>query len=344
MLEPSQKLAIFMEGNVTGQPAKMGHGIIRYSPNPIVCVIDASHSGSDMATVANMPRPVPIVGSIQAAVNAGAEVLVLGIAPAGGLVPASWMSAIDEAVASGMSVLNGLHDFLAPRYPNLKPGQWIWDVRVEPSGIGTASGAAAKLNNRRLLLIGTDMSIGKMTAGLEIHRMARERGIDAAFVATGQIGITLTGRGVPLDAIRLDFAPGSIEREVLRTPDADLIVVEGQGSIIHPASSATLPLVRGSCPTHFVLCHRAGQQHLYRIPEVKIPPLADVIRLYEDIAGACRTFARPKTVAVALNTFHIESNDEAFAACKQVEDDLGIPCVDPVRHGAGRLVDLVMSD
>lgn len=342
MLERHQKLAIFMEGYVVGQPGKMGHGVIRYSENPIVCVIDSAHAGQNMADVANMPKAVPIVASVRDAIDQGAEVLILGIAPPGGLVPADWLPAIDEAVANGMSVLNGLHDFLAPRYKDLRPGQWVWDVRVEPSGIGTASGAAAKLNNRRLLLVGTDMSIGKMTAGLEIHRVAREKGIDAAFVATGQIGITLTGRGVPLDAIRLDFAPGSIEREVMRTPEAELIIVEGQGSIIHPASSATLPLVRGSCPTHFILCHRAGQEHLFRIPDVKIPPLTEVIRLYEDIASACGTFARPQTVGVALNTFHIASDEEALAVCQQISDQTGLPCVDPVRHGPGTLVDALM--
>ena len=327
-----------------GQPGKMGHGVIRYSPNPLVCVIDSVHAGSDMATVAGMPKAVPIVATIREARELGADVLLLGIAPGGGLIPQEWYGAIDEAVGLGMSVLNGLHDHLAPRYPDLVEGQWVWDVRTEPAGISPSTGAAMRLSNRRLLMVGTDMSIGKMTAGLEIYRVARERGVRTEFVATGQIGITVTGRGVPLDAIRLDFAGGSIEREVLlASEEADLVIVEGQGSLAHPASSANLPLLRGSMPTHLVMCHRAGQESLFRMPEVRIPPLRDLIQLYEDTASACGTFPRPKTVAVALNTFHLTSAEEADAACRTIEDDLGFPCADPVRHGPDRLVDAVLS-
>lgn len=332
-----------MEGNSTGQPAKMGHGVIRYSQNPLACVIDSVHAGSDMTTVAGLPRAIPIVEDVRAAHALGAEVLLLGIAPGGGLIPQEWYASIDEAVGLGMCVLNGLHDHLAPRYPDLQEGQWIWDVRTEPTGISPASGAALRLDNRRLLMVGTDMSIGKMTAGLEIYRVALERGVRAEFVATGQIGITVTGRGVPLDAIRLDFAGGSIEREVVRASEAaDLVIVEGQGSLIHPASSANLPLLRGAMPTHLVMCHRAGQETLYRIADVAIPPLGDLIRLYEDVAAACGTFPRPKTVGIALNTFHLDQ-EEADAACQAIEDELGIACVDPVRHGPYRLVDAVLA-
>jgi uncharacterized NAD-dependent epimerase/dehydratase family protein len=343
MLSRTQPLAIYMEGYSAGHPAKMGHGVIRYSPNPIACVIDSTHAGSDMRRVANLPKPVPIVAGIHEAVARGGEVLVLGIAPGGGLIPSEWYPAIDEAVALGMSVVNGLHDTLADRYPTLRPGQWIWDVRREPAGLTTGKAAAAALTNRRLLMIGTDMAVGKMTAGLEIHRVARGRGIDAAFVATGQIGITVTGAGIPLDAIRLDYAAGAVEREVMRTPEAALIVVEGQGSLIHPASSASLPLLRGSCPTHFVLCHRAGQETLFRLPDFKIPPLREYIRLFEEVAEAVGTFARPRTVGVCLNTFHIADDEEASRACIEIEQTLGLPCVDPIRHGPDRVVDAVMA-
>ncbi|AIE85220.1 DUF1611 domain-containing protein [Fimbriimonas ginsengisoli] len=342
MLERDQPLAIYMEGNAIGFPAKMGHGVIRYSPNPIACVIDSTRAGQEMRTLASLPRAVPIVSSVGEARALGAEVLVLGTAPGGGLVPPEWYPAIDEAVAVGMSVLNGLHDRLAPRYPNLAPGQWIWDVRVEPPGLQPAEGRARFLTNRRLLMIGTDMAVGKMTSGLEIHRVARQRGIKAEFVATGQIGITVTGRGIPLDAIRLDFAGGAVEAEVLRYADAELVVIEGQGSLIHPASSANLPLLRGAFPTHLVLCHRAGQKSLRRSEELIIPPLREVIQLYELVGEACGVFPRPKTVAVALNTFETTAT-EADEACRAIEGELGIPCVDPVRHGADRLVDAVMA-
>lgn len=342
MLKRTQKLAIYMEGAVLGYGGKMGFGILRYSPNEVVCVIDSQTAGQDISKVVGVPRSAPIVSSVDEALALGAEVMVLGIAPPGGLIPTAWYPVLDQAVAAGLSLINGLHDLLGPRYPNLPEGQWVWDIRIEPEGLKPGTGLAATLPNRRVLLIGTDMAIGKMTAGLEIYRTAREKGISTEFIATGQIGITITGAGVPLDAIRVDFSTGSIEREVMAAKDADLIVVEGQGSLCHPGSTANLPLLRGSMPTHLILCHRAGQTTLTTLPDVTIPPLGDFVRLYEALAAACGTFIRPTTVGVALNTAHIQSDDDALEACRQLELELGLPTVDPVRHGAGRLVDALM--
>lgn len=342
MLRPEHKLSLFMEGNLHADAGKMGFGVLRYSPNPVACVVDGFNAGHDVRDVIETPRSAPVVAGIDEARALGANVLVLGIAPPGGLIPMEWYPAIDRAVGLGMSVVNGLHDLLAPRYPHLSDGQFIWDIRIEPANLGNGTGAARFLTNRRALLIGTDMAIGKMTAGLEIHRLAMEREILSAFVATGQIGITITGSGVPLDAIRIDYASGSIEREVLKAKDAEIVLVEGQGALVHPASSANLPLLRGTCPTHLILCHRAGQTHLRRDPSIAIPPLKDYIRLYEDLAEVCATFQRPSTVAVALNTA-AETPADADDACRKLEDELGIPVADPVRHGPERLLDALMA-
>jgi len=320
----------------------MGFGILRYSPNPIACVIDSKFAGRDAAEITKIPRSAPVVGSIQEAIALGAEVFVLGIAVPGGLIPETWFTAIDEAVAKGLSIVNGLHDLLAPRYQDLKPGQWIWDIRVEPEGISTNLGRARHLGNRRVLMIGTDMSIGKMTAGLEIWKAARERGITAEFIATGQIGITITGSGVPLDAVRVDFASGAIEREMLRCESADLVIVEGQGALIHPASTANLPLLRGSMPTHLVLCHRAGLKTLKRDPSVVIPPLREYIKLYEDLGEACGTFPRPKTVAIALDTRDF-SDPEGEEWISRTEQEVGLPVADPVRVGPVKLLDAILA-
>jgi len=342
MLRRDQNLAIYMEGSVRGYGGKMGFGILRYSPNRTVCVIDSETAGADMKEVAGMPRSCPIVASVEEAFALGADVFVLGIAPPGGLIPSAWYEVIDRAVELGMSVINGLHDLLGPKYEGLHPGQWIWDIRIEPAGLKPGTGLAASLGNRRALLIGTDMAVGKMTAGLEIYRTARERGVLAEFVATGQIGITITGAGVPLDAVRVDFSTGAIEQEVMRHRDAELVIIEGQGSLNHPGSTATLPLLRGSMPTHLILCHRAGQTSLTTLPNVPIAPLGDLIRLYEELASVHGLFPRPATVGVALNTAHVESDEEALSACRELEQELGLPCVDPVRHGTARLVDRLL--
>lgn len=338
MLAKSQRLALYMEGNLTTDPGKMGFGILRYSENPIACVIDSTHAGQQVEDVIKTPGSCPVVASVDAAAALGADVFVLGIAPPGGLIPASWYPVIDRAVELGMCVVNGLHDLLAPRYRVLPAGQWVWDVRLEPDDLGVGYGKAAQLTNRRVLMIGTDMAVGKMTAGLEIWRAARARGVRTGFVATGQIGIVLTGAGVPLDAIRVDYATGAIEREVLARADDDLVIVEGQGALCHPASTSTLPLLRGACPTHLVLCCRAGQTHLRRLAEVAIPPLAPYIRLYEDLAETCGTFARPLTAGIAVNTAHLD-DDEAREAVARIAEETGLPTTDPVRYGADALVD-----
>lgn len=338
MLNRTHRLALFMEGALGEDFGKMGHGVLRYSPNEIVCAIDSRFAGRDAQEVTGIPRSCPVVATVDEAAALGANVFLLGIAPSGGLIPDDWIPSIDRAVELGMSLVNGLHDLLAARYPNLPAGQWVWDLRVEPTGIGVATGAAAALNNVRVLLIGSDMAVGKMTAGLELLREAERREVKAGFVATGQIGIAIVGGGVPLDAVRVDFASGAIEREVLRLSDAKLVIVEGQGALIHPGSSANLPLLRGSCPTHLVLCHRAGQTHLSKVPNVAIPPLREYWGLYEDLAEACGTFVRPRTVGIALNTFHLGDAD-AVEAAAAIEREYGLPCVDPVRHGVGRLLD-----
>lgn len=337
MLRKDQRLALYMEGHLTSDPGKMGFGILRYSENPIACVIDSQHAGRRVEEVIRTPGSAPIVTSVDEAAALGAEVFVLGIAPPGGLVPSEWWPVIDHAVSLGLSVVNGLHDPIGPRYPTLCKGQWVWDVRLEPEGLGVGAGKAASLANKRVLMIGTDMAVGKMTAGLELWAAAKRRGVRASFVATGQIGIVLTGAGVPLDAVRVDFAAGAIEREVMARADDELVVVEGQGALCHPGSTSTLPLLRGSCPTHLVLCHRAGQTHLRRHPELAIPPLAPYARLYEELATTCGTFPRPTTVGIALNTSHL-AEPEALAAIDGIARETGLPCTDPVRFGVDALV------
>ncbi len=341
MLQRHQPLAIYMEGALDVDYGKMGFGILRYSPNPVACVIDSRFAGRDQQEITRIPRSCPVVATVAEAIALGAEVLVLGIAPPGGLIPEAWNPAIAEAVRGGLSIVNGLHDLLAPRYTGLKPGQWIWDVRIEPEGLGVNEGRARLLPNKRVLMIGTSMAVGKMTAGLEICREAISRGVKTEFVATGQIGITVMGSGIPLDAVRVDYAAGAIEREVLRAGEAELIIVEGQGSLIHPGSTATLPLLRGSMPTHLILCHKAGMEMLNRVQWIKVPPLRDFVKLYEDLAEACGTFPRPITAGVCLNTFDM-GEDEARAEVERTASETGWPVTDAVRFGCSELVDALL--
>lgn len=344
MLEPTQPIAIFAEATMGSLNAKMAEGILRYGRNPVVAVIDSTQAGKRVRDLTPIDSDVPLVASLADAMELGAKVLVLGTAPSGGRLPAGWVLVLDQAIAGGMSLVNGMHDQLKPRYAErLQSGQWVWDLRVpqgEAPPIGMAR--AARLNNIRVLMVGTDMAIGKMTAGLELTRSLQDMGRDAAFLATGQTGIAITGRGIPLDAIRVDHAGGAVERMVLEAAGHEIVVVEGQGSLLHPGSTATLPLMRGSACTHMILCHRAGMQTLDELTSVHIPPLRDVIALNEAMARAAGALTPAKVVAIALNTARL-SDPEAEAVLKAVEDETGLPAADPVRQGAEKLARAVLA-
>lgn len=339
MLEAHHRLAIFAEGAMGNDDAKMAEGVLRYSANPICCVVDSRSAGKRVRDVCAVPSDVPIVESVAVAMEMGAQAMVLGTAPSGGRIPESWWEMLDAAVAGGMSIVNGLHDRLAERYTDLpKPDQWIWDIRTPTAEAPPiATGKAAKLGNKRLLMIGTDMAIGKMTAGLEIHRWLLKQGVSAAFLATGQIGITISGRGIPLDAYKVDHACGAVERLVLEAGDSDVVVVEGQGSFLHPGSTATLPLMRGSCANHLVLCHKAGLERI-RMPgtDVRIPPLRDFVELNEAVARACGSLTEARTIGIALDTRGL-GDEEATSLIASLEDEAGLPVQDVVRFGAEKI-------
>ena len=342
MIQRHHRLALYMERAFEEKTGKLGLGVLRYSENDIVCLVDSLSVGKDLRGLTGIDHSAPVVASIQEAKRLGADVLVLGIAPPGGLVPDDWWPALDEAVSLGMSLVNGLHDKLGTRYPILAPSQFVWDVRTEPSGLGVGTAAARLMDNRRVLMIGTDMSVGKMTAGLELARSANNRGIRCSFVATGQTGMVITGSGIPLDAIRLDYASGAVEREVCKYSESEIVIIEGQGSLVHPGSSANLPLIRGSCPTHFVLCHRAGMESLPRIPWIDVPDLLALAKLYEDLSEACGVFPRAKLAALSLNTGHLSETD-ALSAIRAIHEETGIPACDPVRQGAEVLLESVLG-
>lgn len=337
MIDSTQPIAIYMQEALGLDIGKMGYGILRYSPNPIACVIDADHAGKMVSEVISTPRDCPVVGSVAEARALGAQILALGTAPPGGKLPEAWRGGIVAAISSGMSLFNGLHEPMAHLYPHLKPGQVVWDIRQEPPGLDTGTGKARFLNNRRILMVGTDMAVGKMTAGLELWKAAKEAGIDAGFVATGQIGITVTGSGIPLDAIRVDYASGAVEREVMRHETKEWVIVEGQGSIIHPGSTSTMPLLRGSMPTDLLLCLKLGQTHLRRLPEVEIPPIPTLMRLYEDLACAGGTFPAAPVRGLCVNTSGLDE-DAARRELADLSALCDIPAVDPVRFGCKEIL------
>lgn len=340
MLNPIDKVALFMQDNLDSDYGKMGFGVMRYGQNPVCCVVDSAHAGRRVGEVCGVSAAafdIPVVATVAEAAGLGARVLIIGVAPSGGRAPAAWDAPLREALALGLNLVNGLHDDMNARYADaLTPGRWIWDVRRPAFTPPIAAGRAAELNNKRVLMVGTDMAVGKMTAGLEIHGWLRAHGVDAAFIATGQIGITLTGRGIPLDAHLVDHACGAVEQAVLEARAHPVVIIEGQGSLAHPGSSATLPLLRGSSATHLIMCHRAGATHLRAPSTVAIPPLNDFIRLNESLAHAGGSLTPATTIGIALNTAHMDATTAA-AAITAIEHETGLPTADVVRNNAGKL-------
>ncbi len=341
MFDPSQKLAIYMEGALDNDSGKMGFGLMRFSKHPIVCVIDSKYKNQSVQKAVGLPYEIPVVGSVEEAIAEQAEIMVLGIAPSGGRFPAEWDTPIAYALSHGLSLINGLHDDLNARFGHLLTTNSIWDVRKPQHAYPIATGKAATLPNKRILMIGTDMAAGKMTAGLELYAALKQKEIRTGFVPTGQIGITLMGNGIPLDAIKVDQAAGAVEQAVMEEANKDIVIIEGQGSLAHPGSTATLPLIRGAQPTHFILCHKAAYSYLrYPVSHIPIPPLDDFIQLNEAVATVCGSQQAAKTIGIALNTVGLDETT-AKAKIEEIVQLTGLPTTDVVRFGVEELVDAI---
>lgn len=370
MLGPDDPVVLLLHGGLDNLGGKTGLAMLRYRRGPIVAVIDPAHAGADLETVTGIARPVPVLASMQAALallpaSAPRPVAVVGLAPSGGRLPPALRADLVVALGAGCSAASGLHTRLGDD-PQLaascREGAWIWDLRQEPADLPVASGRAAALPGRRLLAVGTDMAVGKMSACLELLAAAGRRGLDARFVGTGQAGLLISGQGVALDAVRVDYAAGAVEQAVLAAAGpaepADSagpagphtwLLVEGQGSLCHPGSTATLPLIRGSQPTDLLLVHRAGQTSIRNHPDVALPPLTAVIDAVERLAAlgrpagaAAAPTPAPRVRAIALNTAHLDgaAAQQALAATAA---STGLPCLDPVRQGGEGLWEVLLA-
>ncbi|MBD1823395.1 DUF1611 domain-containing protein [Cyanobacteria bacterium FACHB-DQ100] len=343
MLRSNDRVAVLLHKGIQGTQGKTGLTFTRYRSDAVVAIIDQDCAGQSFRALTSIACDAPIVSSIVEALKYQPTVLLIGIAPSGGVLPDAWLTEIEQAVDAGLSIVNGLHTKLTPRLKDrLQSGQWSWDIRQEPIGLKVGSGAARSLPCLRVLTVGTDMSIGKMSTSLELDRVAQKRGIRSKFLGTGQAGMMISGDGIPLDAIRVDFASGAVEQLVMRSANFDLLHIEGQGSIFNPASTATLPLIRGSQPTHLILVHRAGQTHIRNFPHVPIPPLKTAVQVYESLAAGGGAFTACKVAAIALNTAHLDQ-EAAERAIAQTQTETNLPCTDPVRFGADLLLDAILN-
>jgi len=310
--------------------AKVAIGVKDWRPENAVAQLRLPGCGADLGLV-DM--------TLAEAREAGARTLVIGVANRGGVISAAWKEVLIAALEMGYDLASGLHSLLRDEGDLVAAAQThggtLHDVRVPTVGYPIANGV--KRSGKRCLAVGTDCSVGKMYTALAVDAEMRLRGMKSAFRATGQTGILITGQGVPLDAVVADFMAGSVE---YLSPDNDedhWDHIEGQGSLFHVSySGVTMALVHGGQPDALILCHEPTRKHMRGLPGYGLPTLErlrdTVLPLAQVANPACQV------VGISVNTQHL-SEDEAFGYLAEVEARMGLPAVDPFRHGAGRLVD-----
>jgi uncharacterized NAD-dependent epimerase/dehydratase family protein len=325
--------------------AKTATGVLKYADYDVVAVLDRDKPGTAASDHrADLPD-VPVVASMDDA--PAADALLVGVAPIGGGFDESWRDDVRTAIERGCDVVAGLHYFLNDdeEFAALaaEHGVELNDVRKPHEGLSVAQGTAADVDADIVLTVGTDCSVGKMTVSLELVEAARERGVDAGFIPTGQTGIMISGWGNPVDRVVSDFTAGAVEEMILEVgDDYDVLFVEGQGSIVHPAYSAvTCGILHGAMPDAMVLCHVAGKEVIHGYESFDLPPIPEYVDLYESLAAPVHDSS---VVAGALNTADLDDDEAARGAVDAYAGELGAPATDLVRFDADEVLNAVLED
>ncbi|MFB6300236.1 MAG: DUF1611 domain-containing protein [Halobacteriales archaeon] len=324
--------------------AKTAVGILRYADHDVVAVLDRESIGHTVSAYLPDVQNAPIVESMDD-IETDVDALIIGIAPIGGGFDESWRPDVTTAIERGCDIIAGLHYFLSEdeEFSALAAeyGCELWDVRKPDEDLTVADGIADEVDAEIITTVGTDCSVGKMTATMELYRAARDAGESVAFIPTGQTGIMIEGWGNPIDRVISDFAAGAVEEMIVeRGNDHEHLLVEGQGSIIHPAySGVTTSILHGSMPDKLVLCHVAGREVVHGYEDTALPAPGEYVDLYENLAEP----VHETTVAAgALNTSHIDDDAAAREAVAAYSEAIGAPATDPVRFGAEELLEAVL--
>ena len=344
---PTPRYLIVADADFGPMSSKTANAIIRFQSGQLVGVLDREQAGRTVVDVLGFGGRIPVVVSMREGLALGPDTILIGIAPVGGRLPDEWRGWLAEALDAGCNLVSGLHTFLGDD-PLLTEraaarGCTITDIRRPPPNLPVASGKARLLDAYVVLTVGTDCNVGKMTAQLQLVRGLNERGLRTRFVATGQTGIMLEGWGIAVDAVVADFIAGATERITLEgARDADIVLVEGQGSINHPGySGVTLGLLHGACPSGLILCHQPSRQRIDdgREQWLRIPDLPTYVRLYEAIGSAVHP---TQVVGISLNTYDLDDR-EARAVCEAASKATGLPATDPVRFDPEPLLDALAA-
>jgi uncharacterized NAD-dependent epimerase/dehydratase family protein len=339
-LESDKKYLVLAEGKSGDEHyGKTMRGIVHYGPHPVVAILDSTRAGESYAGI-------PIVASVDEALRFGPTTAAVGVATQGGRFPPAWRELLKDSIRAGLDLESGLHEFISDDAElsglAAENGVELRDLRRPPADLSVPTGENLQVQATIVLTVGSDCAIGKKTVAVELDRAAQRRGVKSVFVPTGQTGIWIAGWGIAIDAVVSDFLAGAAERLVVEgaARGGELLWIEGQGSLVHPAySGVTMGLMHGAAPHAYVLVHKARATHTEGYPDHPLPPLPELIELHERASLPLRP---AKVVAVALHTGALPEED-ALAEIGHVQQETGLPTDDPVRFGADTLLNAVLQ-
>jgi len=347
--KPSATAIVYCEANFGAIDGKTANGLVRHSERyEILSVIDSQKAGLDAGTVLDdKPNAIPIFRDLAESLQKAdtlPDYFIFGMAPSSGMLSLHERSVVLEAISHGLNIVNGLHEFLNDdpvfKAASVASNVEILDVRKPPDkkDLHTFSGDIGRVTCPRIAVLGTDCAIGKRTTATILARALNDRGVKTVMIGTGQTGLIQGARyGVPIDAIPSQFCAGELEATIVdafTTEIPDVILIEGQGALSHPAFSSSSFILRGACPDGVILQHAPGRRNRCDFPKMTMPTPASEINLIE-------TFSETKVIGVTINHENM-SDAEVSSAILRYEDELGIPTTDALSRSSERLVEMVL--
>jgi len=336
----NRQMVILTDGHSNPITAKTACSVLRYCQNEVLAVLDIAAVGQTAEQLLGIGGKIPVIANLDAVPEA--KTLLIGIAPPGGKIPVHWRPIILSAIARGMNVVSGLHEFLAddPEFSAAAQaaGTDLVDVRRNDEQ-DVANRDGLRSDCLRILTVGQDCCVGKMVVSIELSRDLTARQQNAKFVATGQTGILIAGDGCPIDCVVSDFISGAVEKQILAGQHHDILCIEGQGSLAHPRYSAvTLGLLHGSMPHGMVLCYEAGREKVNGMPHIGLKSLAELKAAYE---SAAHLMMPSQVIGIAMNS-RLLSAEAAEDERERVRREFDLPVCDVLRHGPGELTEAVL--
>ncbi|HLX60106.1 MAG TPA: DUF1611 domain-containing protein [Planctomycetota bacterium] len=340
MQNKKRRMMILTEGQLGVFSSKTATCLVRYCPDEVACILDsrAAKSGKPLEEFLGVGAGIPIVSSVKEGLAHKPTQLTIGIAPVGGKLPAAWRKIVLDSIRAGLDVVSGLHHILgddkefaaAAKRKRVR----IHDVRVPPANLDVAHDRLRALRQRRIALVGSDCSVGKMLTAVELSNALRKRGWNSDWIATGQTGIMIHGDGIAVDHVLSDYVNGAAEQLCYERRNKEIVVVEGQGSAYHPAySGVTVGLLHGSMPHAMVFVHQPSRKTIGHYEQFPLPPITQAIALCEALTAPIYP---AKVAAIALNTVDLDDAGAEKVVC-EIEMETGLPACDPIRHGAEKL-------